>query len=191
MIDVEIHLLQEADVLQGALDQRLRGRTAMAGGNLLLQGAGIDSDPDHLPVCLGHRHDLADAFGGDIAGIDPDAVRTVVHGQEGKSMVEMDIGDQRDMDPGLDLVDGGCRRFIGNGDTDDFTTRLFQLMDLLDRGLDIARVAGGHGLDHDRCIAADLHPPERDGFCLSSSDGRTQTDTLSLRVCLCGFTITV
>ena len=42
-------------------------------------------------------------------------------------MAEMDIGDQRDMDPVFDLTDGGGCRFIGNGHTDDFTARLLQL----------------------------------------------------------------
>ena len=61
---VKAHLFQDADVLQGALHQGGRRRSAVADGNLLLQGTGIDSDPDDLPVGLGNLHDLADSFSG-------------------------------------------------------------------------------------------------------------------------------
>ena len=88
----------------------------------------------------------------------------------------------------LDLPDGGRCCFIGNGHADDFTAGLFQLLDLFDRGLDVARIRGGHGLDDDGRIAADLNTAEKNGSCFFSSDDRTQKNTLSLRVTLVGIT---
>jgi hypothetical protein len=88
--------------------------------------------------------------------------------------MKMDIGDQGDMDPGTDLMNGHRSRLIGNGDADDFTARLLQRVDLRYRRPNISVIAGGHGLDHDRCVAADPDTSEIKGFRFSSSDLRTQ-----------------
>ncbi len=94
----------------------------------------------------------------------------------------MDIRDQRDMNPGADLMDGKRSRLIGNRDTDNFTARINKFLNLFDRRFDVSGVGGGHGLDCHGRIATDLNPAQIDGFCLFSSDGRTQKNTLSLRV---------
>jgi len=102
-------------------------------------------------------------------------------------MLEMDVGNQGDTNAGLDLPYGSRCRFIGNRNADDLTPRLFQIADLPESGVDIARIAGGHGLDNDGCLAADLHPSEGDGPCFLSSNGRIQTGTLSLGFTSAGF----
>ena len=187
-MESKVHLFQKTDGLEGALDKRPRGRSPMTGGDLLVEGAGIDSYPDHLPVRPGHRARSPGCLRCDIL---PGLIRIpsapCLHRQEGKSMLEMDVGDQGDMNPVLDLPDGRCCRFIGNRNTDDFTARLFQFADLFDRGVDVARIGGGHGLDNDRRIAADLHPSQGDGSCFLSSNGRIQTGTLSLGSTYAGF----
>jgi hypothetical protein len=98
----------------------------------------------------------------------------MIHGKEGQLILEMNIGNQGNMDSGTDPMDGDRCRLIRNGDTNDFTTRFLQRVNLLDRGSDVAGIAGGHGLDHNRCIAADPDTSEINGFRLSSSDVRTQ-----------------
>ena len=74
----------------------------------------------------------------------------------------------------MDLMDGDRSRLIGDGDTNNFTTCLLQGIDLINRGFGVAGIGGGHGLDHDRGIAADPNASDINGFGLSSSDVRTQ-----------------
>ena len=55
-------------------------------------------------------------------------------------MVEMNIRDQRDRHGGLDLRKRGGGLIIRNGDSNDFTSGLFQLTNLGHRGRHITRV---------------------------------------------------
>ncbi len=74
----------------------------------------------------------------------------------------MNIRDQRNADPLLDLSEP-LRRFTHrNGHSDDVAARHLQSPDLVDGGVDIAGVRLGHGLDRDRGIPADLDASDLD-----------------------------
>ena len=71
--------------------------------------------------------------------------------------MKMDIGDERDVDLFLDLGHGLRRIGVGHGAPNQFTARLFQLMNLFDRGLHVSGIGLGHGLDRNVRSAAYLN----------------------------------
>src|SRR6516165_2747855 len=67
----------------------------------------------------------------------------------------MDVADERNLDPALDLAqDRGVFR-LWHGDADDLAARLFEPMNLSENGLEIMRIGRGHRLHPDRVVAAD------------------------------------
>ena len=137
-------------MVERALHHGLGGRLAEALQEVLLQRAGVDADPDrHLP--LGRRlGDLAHPPGGaDVPRVDPQAVHPPLQAGEGQSVVEVDVHDQRDPDPGADGLHGQGGVRVRDGHPHDLAARGLQRPDLVHRGLDVARVRLGHGLDAD------------------------------------------
>jgi hypothetical protein len=80
----------------------------------------------------------------------------------------------------LDLPYGDSGNFIGDGNADDFTAGFLKFQNLFDRGPDIARIRTGHGLNHDRRIAADLNTPQNNWSCFFPLGNRIQEKTLSV-----------
>ena len=78
-------------------------------------------------------------------------------GPEGHLVMEMDIGDDRHRRPGHDVGQSfGCRLLIA-GAAHDVGTGGGQGVNLRERGLDVGRLRGRHGLDRDRGVAPDSH----------------------------------
>ena len=93
---VEVVILQDARVVERALDHRLGAGLAVLLEQVLLERAGIDADAHRAAVVLGGLDDLAHALGAaDIAGIDAQAGGARLGRLDGALVVEVDVGHDR------------------------------------------------------------------------------------------------
>ena len=174
---VEVVILQDAGMVESALDHRLGARLAVLLQEILLQRPGVDSDPHGAAVVLRRLHDLADPLGAaDIARIDAQAGRTGLCSFDRSLIVKVDVRHDRDLggphDPGH-----RCRRlFVGAGHADDIDSRLFAAANLRDRRLGVRRQRVGHGLDRDRGVAAHRHGPDHHPPRLAAHDVAVRSD---------------
>jgi hypothetical protein len=89
--------------------------------------------------------------------------------------VEVHVGDQRHAHLRDDLGEGLGVLALGHGDADEVGAGGGELVDLGHARVDVVRVAAGHGLDADGCVAADpdgadAAVAERDLSCGASID---------------------
>ena len=107
--------------------------------------------------------DRAHALGRtDVARIDAQLVHAVFDGFDRKPVVEMHVGDERNMNALLDAFHRLRRRLVKDRDANDLAPRLFEPKNLIDRRVHVARVGVAHGLYGDRRAAADLHVSDLD-----------------------------
>ena len=156
LVFVEIVILQQLDMVERAFDQRFGAGLAVFFQQVLFQAAGIDPDANRAAIGLGRAHDFGDALAAaDIARIDPQAGGALVRRFERAFVVEMDVGDDRDIGCRGDLVEM-CGRFRrGAGHADDVRPGILAATNLVDRRADILGRRVGHGLHGNRGIAAD------------------------------------
>ncbi len=96
LIFAEAMILEDANVVEGAFDQRLGARFAVLFQQVLFEAAGIDADADRAAVGAGRGDDFLDAlFGSDVARIDAQARRAGVRGLERALVVKVDVRDDR------------------------------------------------------------------------------------------------
>jgi len=152
---------------QSACHHRFGGGVAILRQQVLFQGTAVHPDANGnltLPRC---GDDLADLFGpADIAGIEAQTVDSRLQRLQCQAMVEVDVGNEGDVDGLLDLWElfGGFP--IGNCDPYHFAPDFRQALDLGNRGPPIAGVGVGHGLHHNRRPAADGDAAEDDPTAL-------------------------
>ena len=95
---MKIHIQQPLRLSERALYESFCGYPAVFLYIFFLERAGINADPDRnmIFLCLfdNGAHTL---LGADIAGIDPDLVCTVFDRGNGQPVIEMNIGNERDM----------------------------------------------------------------------------------------------
>ena len=163
LIFAEIMVLEQPDMVERALDQRLGAGLAIFFEQVALEAAGIDPDPDRAAIGLGGVDHLAHPLGrADIAGIDAQAGGAGVGGLERALVVEMDVGDDRHPRGADDLPQRRGRFLVGAGDPDDVRARFLAAADLVDRRPDVGGDGVGHGLHRDRRVAADRHGADHD-----------------------------
>ena len=93
---VEVVVLQDAGVVQGALDHGVGAGLAVFLQQFLLQRAGVDADAHGAAMVLGRLNDVADAVGrADIAGIDAQAGGARLGRLDAALVVKMDVGHER------------------------------------------------------------------------------------------------
>ena len=154
---VEVVLLEQARLPHGGLDQRLGGGLAVLLHQPRVQRAGVDADPDRDAGVLGGPGDLLDLVVelADVARVDPHRGAAGVDRGEDVLGLEVDVGDDRD----LDLLGDRRQRvgvvLAGAGDPDDVAAGRGQLGDLLQRRVDVGRGGGAHRLHRDGRVAAD------------------------------------
>src|SRR5690606_4910664 len=144
------------DMVQRALDHRFRGRIPVLIEQMLFKRSGIHADSNRnaaLLASLDNRFDLLAAA--DVAGIDSNLVDAVLDRGERKTVIEMNVRNERDMNPLLNLSDGVRGFLIVNSDAHDLAAGLFQPKNLGDRRLDIGRLRRAHALDNDFIASAD------------------------------------
>src|SRR5205807_8609786 len=158
---VEVEVLEDLDLVQGALDQRVGARLPVLAEHLLRQGSDVRANPDRHAPALRFAGDGAHSIRGpDVAGVEAQLVDPGFQGAQRQTVVEVDVRDQGQPDPGLDPAEGCGGRLVRHGDADDLAPGRLEGLDLRDGGLDIAGVGGGHRLDGDRRPAADLDLPD-------------------------------
>ena len=129
------------------------------------QAAEVDPDADGDVLGLGRRRHLAHlVLVAQVAGVEAQAVHAALQALEGELVVEVDVGDERDVYLLLDLAHGDGGVHVGNGGADDVAARLFQLVNLPHGGRHVAGVGLGHGLDGDFGVAAHLDAADVDRF---------------------------
>ena len=139
-------------------------REVVALGDILLKRTGIDADTNRTARCtrsIDHRVNLGPIA--DIAGIDAQLGSTGLNGTNGKLMVKVDIGDDRHRRLGTDGAETLKRGLSGHAHTHDIAASLRQRAHLRKRCLGISGIGAGHGLDHHRRAATDLHTAHMHG----------------------------
>ena len=97
-------VLEDADMVERAFDQRLGAGLAIFFEQVLLEAAGIDADADRAAVGLGGVDHFAHPLGrADVARIDAQAGRAGVGRFQRALVVEMDVGDDRHVGGADDL----------------------------------------------------------------------------------------
>ena len=159
----EVILLQQRDMAQRALHERLRRHAAVLCQQLLLQRAAVHADADGHLVRAAAVHDrLHTVLPADVAGVDADLVRAVLRRGDGKAVVKVNVRHERNMNAVLDGLDRlRCLR-RRHGHAHDLAARLLQAQDLLDGRACVLGLCVAHRLDGDRRAAADGHAADHD-----------------------------
>ena len=138
--------------------------SASAHGSPYLRSISFEIEPTFAPDAnrdaprLGFAGDDPHAVGlPDVAGIEAQLVDARLERGEREPVVEVNVGDQRQPDPRLDLPQRGRGGLVGHGHPHDLAPERLEPLDLRDRGVGVARVGGRHRLHGDRCPAADRH----------------------------------
>ena len=94
LVFTEAMVLEDTDMVESALDKRLRARLAIFLQEVLLEASCIHADADRAAVRTGRRDDFPDPFfGADITGVDAQACGACISRLERTFVVEMDVGD--------------------------------------------------------------------------------------------------
>ena len=168
---VEVVVLEDADMIEPALDHRLRARLAVLLQQVPLQRPGVHPDPHRaavVPRRLDHlAHPLRRA---DVARIDPQARRPRLGRLDGAAVVEVDVGDDRHRALAHDLPQRPGRGLVRAGHPHDVGAGLGAGLHLRHRRRDVGGQRVGHRLHADRRVAADRHRPDVDAPRLAPVD---------------------
>ena len=161
------HILDELHLIQSTLHNSFRCDSPVFFQQRFLQGTAVDAHADGHPVFPGPVHHCLYLMAvADVAGIDADFIRPVLHGGNGQTVIKVDVRHQRNMNLLLDLSQrrGG---FHGrHGHADNVAASLLQPLDLLHRGVHILGFGIAHGLNQDRVSPADDPVPNLNHFCI-------------------------
>ena len=142
---MEVEILEDLDLVQGALDEGVGARLPVFAEHLLGEGSDVRPDPDWHAPALGFAGDGAHSIRDpDVAGVEAQFVDPCFQGTQRQTVVKVNIRDQGQPDPGLDPAEGRGGRLVRHGDADNFAPGRFEGLDLCDGGLDIAGIGGGH-----------------------------------------------
>ncbi len=142
------------DVAQCRLNQRGWGWFAVLFLQVFFQRTGVDADTDgNATVTCRVHHGAHTVFATDVARVDAQAVHTQLGHTQSDFVVEVNVGDQRNLDQLLDAAKGLGSVHVRYGYAHDVHTGGFQTVDLGDCGGNIIGVAVGHALHCDRGIA--------------------------------------
>ena len=127
-------ILEDANMVQRAFDQRLGTWFAIFFEQVLFEAAGVDADADRAAIGLGRADHFAHALGrADVARVDAQAGGTGVGRLQRALIMKMDVGDDRDAGCADDLFERGGRFDVGAGHADDVDPGLLAAADLVDR----------------------------------------------------------
>ena len=139
-------------------------RKIVALGNILLERTGVHANANRTPGSarsIDHGIDLGPIA--DIAGINAELGGTGLNGTNGELMVKVDIGNDRHRRLGTDGAKALERGLGGHAHAYDIATGLRQGANLRKRCLGVGGIGAGHGLDHHRRAATDLHAAHMHG----------------------------
>ena len=154
---VEIQVLQDAGVEEGALHHRVGTGFAVLLQKVPFQRAGVHADAHGAAVVPRRLHDLPDPRRrADVARIDTKARGAGLGRFDAAFVVEMDVGHEGDLGGLGDHLERPGGVLVGAGDADDVRARFLQLAHLGDGRFSVRRQGVSHRLDADRGVAADF-----------------------------------
>ena len=164
------HNVRKAAVLK-VLDEALARhhelfglREVFALGDILLKRARVHANTNRAPSGtrgIDHGIDLGPIA--NVAGIDAQLGSTGLNGTNGELMVKVNIGDDRHRGLSTDGAETLKRGLGGHAHAHDIAASLRQRAHLRKRCLGISGIGAGHGLNHDRSAATDLHAAHMHG----------------------------
>ena len=155
--------VQNLDMAHRRFHQGLRGRLAIFFLQVLFQGARVHPDTDRnitIPCRVDHR--LNAIFPANIAGIDAQAIDTVLGDLQRDLVIEMNIRHQGNLHLTTNLPKGACRIHGGHGNPYDVGACRLQPLDLGNRGCHVTGLGVGHALHGNRRVAAYGHGAHHD-----------------------------
>ncbi|MPN19797.1 hypothetical protein SDC9_167169 [bioreactor metagenome] len=140
--------------------QRLRRRFTVFFLQIFFQRSGVNSDTNRdILVARAIHHHADTLFIADVAWINTQAVNAVFRHFERNTVVEVNVGDQRNRNLLLDQFEGFCGIHRGYGDTNNVSANTFQRFDLINRRFHVRGPRVGHRLDGDGSPIANRHIP--------------------------------
>ena len=139
-------------------------REVVALGDILLKRARVHANANRAPSGargIDHGIDLGPIA--NVAGIDAELGGTGLHSANGQLVVKVDIGNDWHRRLGTDGAETLKRGLSGHTHTHDIAASLRQRAHLRKRCLGISGIGAGHGLDHHRRAATDLHTAHMHG----------------------------
>ena len=139
-------------------------REVFALGDILLKRARVHANANRAPSGargIDHGIDLGPIA--NVAGIDAELGGTGLHSANGELMVKVDIGNDWHRRLGTDGAETLKRGLSGHAHTHDIAASLRQRAHLRKCCLGISGIGAGHGLDHHRRTATDLHTAHMHG----------------------------
>jgi hypothetical protein len=157
----EAVLLEEADLVQSALDESLGGRPSVLLDQLLVERSRVHADTDRDLLLARRICNLFDVLGvAHVARIQAQTVDAGVDSHQCQPNGEMDVGDDRHATLLHDRRQGFGIALVGHRDADDVGALCGKRMDLDERGIYIIGLGRRHRLDRYRRIAADGYRPD-------------------------------
>ena len=176
LVIAEVVVLEDADMVERAFDQRLGAGLAIFFEQVAFEAAGVDADADRAAIGLGGIDDFADALGrADIARVDAQAGGAGIGGFERALIMEMDVGDDRDGRGADDLLERGGAFDVGARDADEIDPGFLAAADLGDRRGGVRGRRVGHRLHRNGRIAADGDIADHDLAGLTALDRAPRT----------------
>ncbi len=140
--------------------QRLRRRFTVFFLQILFQRSGVDADTDRNIFITSAVHYHANTlFITDIAWVDTQAIDAVFRHLQRDTIVEVNIGNQRDINLLFDKLERFCGIHCRYRDTNNICADAFQRFDLINRRFHICGTRIGHRLYGDGRAIADRHVP--------------------------------
>ncbi len=164
--------IQDVDVAQGGLNQRLRRRLGILAQQFLAKGARIDPDTNgNLPVLAGCDNFPNLFLAPDITRVDAQTIDPVLSHLQCDFMIKVNVGHQGH----VDLCPNVPKRFrglhTGYGNPHDVSARFRYRPDLGHGGRHVTGFCVGHALDADGRITAHRHAPDMNLATLATLDG--------------------
>ncbi|MNW61208.1 hypothetical protein D3C74_392480 [compost metagenome] len=148
---------------QSALHHRFRGRITVFLKQMVLQRAGVYPDPNRDAAFLtSFNNGLNLLSAADVARINPDLVDAVFDCQQRQLVVEVNVRNQRDMNPFLDFLDRRSRFLIVHRHAYQLATRFLQPEDFRDCRFNVRCFRRTHALNDNFVAAADRQIPDFD-----------------------------
>ena len=177
LIIAEAMVLEDADMVQRAFDQRLGTRLAVLLKQVFFEAAGVDADPDRATVGAGRGNDLLDpVLGADVARIDTQTGRSGICRFEGPFVMEVDVRNDRHVRRADDFLERSGRFLRRARHANDIHAGLFAAADLVDRRLRVLGRRVSHRLHGDGRVATYRHGPNHDLARVAPSDISPRAD---------------
>ena len=149
-----------------AFHQRLRRGVAVFFQKTRFQTAAVHADANgNVPRAAGLDHGPHPLFPADVAGVDADLGRAVFRRADGKTVIKVDIRDQRQRGRSADGSERLCRLHIRHSQPRNLAPGGSQRANLCKAGFHVGRPCIQHRLDGHRRAVTHRHRADHDSSC--------------------------